>query len=126
MRDYLITLLVYLSLDLLWMGVVARQFYTKHLGYLFKPNFDLVAGVLFYLLFCVGLLVFVIRPAQRESHSLLKSMSLGFLFGLVAYSAYDLTNHATIKGWPLIVTVVDMLWGGALSAISVGTFLYLS
>jgi uncharacterized membrane protein len=81
-----------------------------------------IAAILFYLLFIVGLLVFVIRPALSGGAPL-QALFYGALFGLISYATYDLTNLATLKDWPVIVTVVDLIWGtvlgGAVSFISV-------
>jgi uncharacterized membrane protein len=77
----------------------------------------------FYLLFVAGLLVFVVIPAVQEG-SLRRALLLGGFFGLVTYATYDLTNHATVRNWPWIVTVVDMTWGTVL-ATSVSCWGYL-
>ena len=80
---------------------------------------------IFYLLFIVGLVVFVIAPAV-ESNSLQKAVLLGALFGLISYATYDLTNYATIKEWPLIVTVVDLVWGTVVAASVSGISFYIA
>ena len=72
--------------------------------------------IIFYLIFIVGLVVFVISPAL-EKGSWISALSLGALFGLVCYATYDLTNLAVAKDWPLLVTIVDLIWGAALSAL---------
>lgn len=122
---YLTTLLTCLAIDLTWLTVVAKSFYTKHLGFLMSSNPNLLVGLLFYLLFTVGLLTFVVLPAL-ETQSFGKALSLGFFFGLVVYSAYDLTNQAIVKDWPLIVTIVDMLWGATLSCVVSGCSFYVA
>ncbi len=116
---YLLTFATYITIDLSWILKIAKPFYQKHLGYLMTNEPKLLPAIIFYLLFSVGLLVFVIIPAL-ESESVSKALLLGFFFGLVSYSAYDLTNHATLKDWPLIMTVVDMLWGATVSCITSG------
>ncbi|NLS76977.1 MAG: DUF2177 family protein [Chloroflexi bacterium] len=115
LKLYLATLAAFLAIDMVWLGVVARAFYRQHLGYLMAPRANWLAAGLFYLLFIVGILVFVVLPGL-EAHSLKATLWRGALFGLVSYATYDLTNLATIKDWPLLVTVVDMVWGAALSA----------
>jgi uncharacterized membrane protein len=112
---YVATLLVFLAIDMVWLGLVARTFYRTHLGFLMAPNPNWLAAGAFYLLFVVGLLVFAVVPGL-EGDSLRNTLLRAALFGLIAYATYDLTNLATVKGWPLLVTVVDMLWGTALSA----------
>lgn len=113
---YLITLAVFFAVDMVWLGVVAKNFYRKHLGTLMGPKVVWPAAILFYLLFIAGLLVFVIRPALAAGEPL-KALLLGALFGLISYATYDLTNLATIKDWPLIVTAVDLVWGAALGGL---------
>jgi len=110
LKLYLCTLLLFLAIDMVWLVLVARGFYQKHLGFLMRSNPNWSAAVLFYLLFVVGLLVFVIVPSL-ETGSTKKVLVLGALFGLITYATYDLTNHATVKDWPWVVTVVDLLWG---------------
>jgi uncharacterized membrane protein len=113
---YLITLVVFFLIDMVWLGAVARGFYRKHLGSLMSPKVVWPAAVLFYLLFIVGLIVFVVRPALVQGEPL-QALFLGALFGLISYATYDLTNLATIKDWPLIVTVIDLVWGACLGGL---------
>jgi uncharacterized membrane protein len=110
---YLITLVVFFIIDMVWLGAVARGFYRKHLGPMLSPKVNWLAAVLFYLLFIVGLLVFAIRPALLHGRPL-AALFLGALLGLISYATYDLTNLATLKDWPLVVTVVDLVWGTVL------------
>ena len=119
---YLISIPVFMIVDLLWLGVVARSFYQDKLGHLLGPV-NWPAAIVFYLIFLLGLTYFAISPAV-ESGNLMKAVTLGALFGFFTYATYDLTNQATIKDWPLIVTVVDMIWGVVLgSAVAAATFL---
>jgi len=111
---YLCTLLAFFAIDMIWLGLVARDFYQKHLGFLLRPDPNWTAAIMFYLLFIAGLLIFVIVPSL-QSESIKKVLILGALFGLITYATYDLTNLATVKDWPLIVTVVDLVWGGVLA-----------
>ena len=108
---------------MLWLGVVAKKFYIKHIGLLMKVNVNWLAAILFYLLFIGGLVVFVIAPAVEEG-SWVRALVFGALFGLITYATYDLTNLATLKYWPVAVTVVDLLWGMALAAsVSLAAYL---
>lgn len=113
---YLITLAVFFLVDMIWLGVVAKGFYRKHLGTMLSPKVNWAAALLFYLLFIVGLLVFVIRPALVQGEPF-KALVLGAFFGLISYATYDLSNLATLKDWPIIVTVVDLVWGTALGGL---------
>jgi uncharacterized membrane protein len=88
-----------------------------------KPDVNWTAAVIFYLLFIAGLVTFVISPAVQKQ-SWVHAILFGGLFGLITYATYDLTNLATLKDWPLIVTLVDLAWGMVLSAsVSVLTYL---
>ncbi len=112
---YISALAAFLLIDAIWLGLVARGFYRKYLGFLLSPTPNWAAAIIFYLLFIVGLVVFAIAPGLQAA-SLGKALLLGALFGLLTYATYDLTNLATIKDWPLIVTVVDLVWGVILSS----------
>jgi len=114
LKLYLATLIAFFAIDMVWLGLVARTFYRKYLGFLMAPNPNWLAAILFYLLFVVGVLVLAVLPGL-EAGSLKTTLLRGALFGLVAYATYDLTNLATVKDWPLIVTVVDLIWGTVLS-----------
>jgi len=119
---YAIALPVFLAMDMLWLGLVARSFYRNQIGFLMKSDINWKAAIVFYLLFIVGLVLFVIAPAI-EKNSWKHALLFGALFGLITYATYDLTNLATIKDWPLLVTIVDLAWGAVLAA-SVSTVTY--
>lgn len=118
---YFIALPVFLAIDMIWLGLIAKNFYAKQIGFLMKSNINWLAAVIFYLLFIVGLVIFVIAPAMQKN-SWLQALLFGALFGLITYATYDLTNLATIKDWPVLVTIIDLIWGttvaGAVSVIS--------
>lgn len=113
---YLATLVAFFAIDMLWLGFVARTFYKKHLGYLMNPSVNWLAAIIFYLIFIVGVLVFVVLPGL-EKQSLKITIIRAILFGLITYATYDLTNLATVKGWPLTVTIVDLIWGMVLTTL---------
>ncbi|HSJ52183.1 MAG TPA: DUF2177 family protein [Anaerolineae bacterium] len=113
---YFATLVAFLAIDMVWLGLVARSFYRKHLGFLMAPSPNWPAAIVFYLLFVLGILVFVVLPGL-EANSLRTTLLRAALFGLITYATYDLTNLATVRDWPLLVTVVDMLWGTVLSVV---------
>jgi uncharacterized membrane protein len=113
---YLITLAVFFTIDMVWLGAIAKSFYRKHLGPLMATKVVWPAAILFYLLFILGLIVFVIRPALAQGEPA-QALLLGAIFGLISYATYDLTNLATLKDWPLVVTVVDLVWGAALGGL---------
>jgi len=103
-------------LDAAWLGLIAPKFYKKHIGFILadKPNW--LAAFAFYLIFIFGVTIFVVYPGWKNTDSIIKIGLYGALFGLVTYATYDLTNQATIKNWPAIVTVVDLIWGTVLTA----------
>jgi len=111
---YFTTLVAFFAIDMIWLGLVARSFYRKQLDFLLTPNTNWVAALIFYFLFIAGILVFVVLPGL-EDNSLKLTILRAALFGLVTYATYDLTNLATVKDWPLLVTIVDLVWGMVLS-----------
>ena len=113
---YLFLLPFFLGIDLLWLGLIAKNFYAKYIGFILSPTPNLYAALVFYLLYIGGIIVFAVLPGFRED-SLFKSLMLGAFFGLCTYATYDLTNLATLKNWPTIVTVIDLLWGVFLSSV---------
>jgi uncharacterized membrane protein len=120
---FLIALPVFFVIDMVWLVLVAKEFYQKQIGFLMRPDINWFAAIIFYLLFIAGLVTFVISPAV-ERHSWHHALLFGAFFGLVTYATYDLTNLATTKDWPLLVTIVDLIWGTVLAAsISVITYL---
>ncbi len=115
-KVYALMVPVFFILDMIWLGLVARGFYRNRLGDLLSDNVNWAAAVIFYLLFLLGLLVFVVLPAADKG-GLGSCILRGLFFGLITYATYDLTNLATLRGWPVSVAVVDILWGMALSAM---------
>ena len=111
---YALTLATFLTLDALWLGVLARGFYRRELGFLLADQVRWGAAVLFYLIYIAGLMVVVVVPHHQLS--LGRTALFGALFGLCAYAAYDLTNLAVVARWPALVTVVDLVWGTLLTA----------
>lgn len=111
---YIFSLVTFFAIDMVWLGVVARGFYRKHLGYILAEDPNWAAAILFYLLFVAGVQVFVVLPAL-DSGSIAGMLVRAAFFGLITYATYDLTNLATVDRWPLIVTVVDMIWGVVIS-----------
>jgi uncharacterized membrane protein len=112
---YVCAFVGFLAIDMVWLTLVARGFYRRQLGFLLSDQPNWWAAISFYLLFVAGLLVFAVVPAVQEG-SLRRALLMGGFFGLVTYSTYDLTNLATVKNWPLMLTLVDMTWGLVLAA----------
>ena len=119
---YAIALPVFFAIDMIWLGIVAKNFYRAQIGTLMKSDVNWIAAIIFYLIFIAGLIVFVISPAV-EKGSWTYAILFGALFGFVCYATYDLTNLAVAKDWPLLVTIVDLIWGAVLAAsVSVLTY----
>lgn len=116
LKLYLASLFVFFAVDMVWLGLIASSFYKKYLGYLMAPKVNWVPALIFYLLFVLGILVFVVLPGVKEN-SLQETILRALLFGLITYATYDLTNLATIGGWPVIVTIADLAWGMAVTTI---------
>ena len=114
LKLYCATLVAFLVLDMVWLGLVARSFYRTYLGFLMASHPNWLSAAIFYLLFIVGILFFVVIPGL-EADSLRRTIVRAALFGLITYATYDLTNLATVKDWPVVVTIVDMIWGTVLS-----------
>lgn len=122
LKLFAIALPVFFVIDMIWLGLVAKNFYREQIGALMKPEINWTAAIIFYLIFIAGLVTFVIAPAVVKG-SWTYALLFGALFGLVCYATYDLTNLAVAKDWPLLVTLVDLAWGAVLAA-SVSTVTY--
>jgi uncharacterized membrane protein len=120
---YVLTVPVFFIIDMLWLGVVAKDFYQAKLGYLLGP-INWPAALTFYFIYILGILMFAVVPALTSGAPYTKALIMGALFGFFAYATYDLTNYATIKDWPLRVVIVDILWGIVLTG-SVATLSYI-
>jgi len=114
--SYLLTFIVFLMIDMFWLGVVAKNIYQKYLGNFLTDNVNWTAAFIFYFIFVVGISIFAIYPAVNKG-SVINAVFMGALFGFFTYATYDLTNLATLKGWPLQIVFIDILWGSVLSAI---------
>jgi uncharacterized membrane protein len=112
---FLLTLPILPVLDLLWLGVLMKDFYRMHLGHLMRADIVWPGAIAFYVLFTFGLMYFAVYPALAAG-DVTKALFLGALFGFMTYMTYDLTNYATLTNWPIAVVVVDILWGTFLSA----------
>jgi len=116
---YGLTVPLFFVIDLIWLGVVAKSFYQKNLKYILSPNVNWTAAIIFYLIYIAGILIFAVLPAVAKD-SLRHAAVWGALFGFFTYATYDLTNLALLKDWPIVIVVVDILWGVVLcSTVSV-------
>lgn len=117
LKSYALTAVSFLVLDFLWLGLVAKGFYFGRLGRVVPLEINKPAALAFYLVFVAGILYFAVQPAVTAG-SVRQALVKGALFGLFTYATYDLTNLSTIKGWPISVTIVDILWGTVLCAVT--------
>ncbi|NIQ98527.1 MAG: DUF2177 family protein [Desulfuromonadales bacterium] len=124
LKLYLLTIPVFFAIDLLWLGVVARDLYQKNLAHLLSATVNWPAAFVFYLIYIAGILFFAVRPALADQ-SLFKAAFLGALFGFFTYATYDLTNLATLRDWPLKIVLVDIAWGTLLCMlVATASFLF--
>ena len=113
----LFSAIIFLIIDIIWLSIAVKSFYRPNIGHLLLDTPVMWAAALFYLIYVFGLSVVVIEPSIN-SNDTFKLIIKAFVFGLVAYGTYNLTNMATIKGWSYKVVFVDMFWGGFLTAFS--------
>ena len=124
-KQFAVATIVFLLVDLFWLGFVAKKLYRNYLGHLMADKFILSAAGIFYIVFIIGLLYFVIQPGLAKD-SLKYVIFSGMLFGFVTYATYDLTNLATLRDWPIAITLIDLAWGTTLSGlVSVISYLIL-
>jgi uncharacterized membrane protein len=124
LKLYLIAFILFFVIDLLWLGIIAKDIYKKYLGHLMSTEVNWIAAIIFYLLFIGGLVFFVIMPAV-EAGSIGKALLYGALFGFITYATYDLTNLATLKDWPIQITLIDLTWGTFLgTSVSLLSYLF--
>jgi uncharacterized membrane protein len=113
---YLLTSVVFFAIDLIWLGVIAKNLYRKYLGGFLSDTVNWTAAFVFYALFIVGIFIFSILPAV-EKNSFSHAVIMGALFGFFTYATYDLTNLATLKNWPLTIVYIDIIWGTILTGL---------
>lgn len=119
---YGITTVIFFAIDMVWLGVVARNLYKQKLGFILSPEVNWAAAIIFYLIYIGGILFFAVLPASKEM-SWQTALLNGALLGGMCYATYDLTNMATIAKWPLEIVVIDIVWGMVLTG-SVATLSY--
>ena len=112
--------LVFLGLDFIWLTAISASFYKQMIGHLLADEPNLLAAAGFYVAYLAGAFYFCVVPAVKKGRSFTAAKT-GAFFGFVAYATYDLTNMATLKGWPLTVTLTDLAWGTFLTGVSAAT-----
>ena len=123
LKLYLLTIPVFFAIDLLWLGIVAKNFYQNNLAHLLSPAVNWPAALAFYFMYIAGIILFAVKPGL-DAGSLAKAAVWGALFGFFTYATYDLTNLATLRDWPLKVVFVDIAWGTVLcTLVASGSYL---
>jgi uncharacterized membrane protein len=121
LKSYLVAVPVFFAIDMLWLGLIANNLYRKGIGFIMKDSPNWSAAIVFYLLYLAGMVFFVIQPSL-EKQSWKYALFVGMFFGFITYATYDLTNLATLKNWPVHITLIDLLWGtflgGSVSVIT--------
>lgn len=112
---YFAAVVAFIIIDGLWLGIVARNLYASHMGDLLRKDFLVGPAAAFYLVYAAGLVFLAVRPMQPEL-SLLNVAAYGAIIGFLAYGTYDMTNLSTLRDWPVLISVVDLIWGTVLSA----------
>lgn len=110
LKIYFVPFIVFFLIDLLWLGFLAKDLYRKHLGDFMADKTNWPAAIIFYLIFIGGLVYFAVNPAI-ESGNWLEALKLGAIYGFITYVTYDLTNLATLKDWPVMISIIDIAWG---------------
>ncbi|MGC6767113.1 DUF2177 family protein [Enterococcus sp. LJL128] len=123
-RLYLLSAGVFLVFDLFWLLIASKKLYQQFIGHLMGQT-QLIPAILFYLLYIVGVLFFVVVPGI-EKNSVWYVLGSGALLGLICYATYDLTNLATLNGWPVMMTVIDLAWGTFVTAATAGIVYWLN
>jgi uncharacterized membrane protein len=111
---YGITTVIFFALDMVWLGLIAKNFYRQKLGFILSPEVNWKAAIVFYLLYIGGILFFAVLPSLKEQQWQTALLN-GAILGMLCYATYDLTNMATIKNWPLSIVIVDIIWGTVLT-----------
>ena len=121
---YLAALTTFVVADMVWLGLMTPRFYRPTLGDILVTGVNLPPALVFYLLYPVGLVIFVVNPALK-SGSIGPALLYGALFGFFTYATYDLSNYATLRNWSLPLTVVDIAWGSVLAALAAAVSFWL-
>lgn len=114
---YVATLVVFAIVDFIWLGFIAKDLYRNGIGHLMADTPNWIAAVLFYLLYIGGLVYFAVTPGL-DADAWQRAALQGALFGFFCYATYDLTNLATLKGWPVSIVVADLVWGAFVSTVA--------
>lgn len=116
-KTYIVTFVVFFAIDIIWLGFIAKDMYRNNIGHLMADTTNWPAAIIFYLFFIGGLVFFVVNPSL-EKESWTQALMWGGFFGFICYATYDMTNLATLRDWPLKMTIIDITWGSILNALT--------
>lgn len=120
--SYFIALISFFALDMVWLGLISKNYYKQKLGFILSDNPNWAAAIVFYLIFIGGILFFAVNPSLKETRWQTAVLN-GALLGALCYATYDLTNMATIAKWPIEIVIIDIIWGMVLTgSVSVITY----
>lgn len=122
-KNYLITFVVYFGIEMVWLGLIAKNLYEKHIGHLLADKPNLVVSIIYFIIVVAGLIFFAISPAL-EKNSLTYAIFAGALFGFMTYATYTMTNLATLRDWPMMIAIIDIAWGTVLNGLTAGISFY--
>jgi uncharacterized membrane protein len=123
---YFIALIAFFAIDMVWLGVISKNYYKQKLGFILSPNPNWVAAIVFYLIYIGGILFFAVNPALKEMNWQIALLN-GAILGAMCYATYDLTNMATIANWPIEIVIIDIIWGIVLTgSVAVITYFAVS
>jgi uncharacterized membrane protein len=114
---YIVTLVVMLAIDAVWLSLTAGPLYKATLGDIFAPQYTIAPAIAFYLIYVAGIVVFATTPAI-QSNDWSRALVYGALFGFFGYAVYDLTNWVTLRNWTWVITAADLTWGTVLTGVS--------
>lgn len=114
---YVSSAVAFLAMDSVWLTLMAERLYRPSIGHLMLDKFQYGPAVLFYAIYVIGVVVLAVSPALDKGQWS-SALLLGGLLGLVAYGAYDMTNQATLRGWPWRLTLIDLCWGTVVTGVA--------
>lgn len=119
---YFIALVSFFAIDMVWLGVISKNYFKQKLGFILSPDPNWVAAIIFYLVYIAGIIFFAVNPSIKAADWQVALLN-GALLGAMCYATYDLTNMATIAKWPIEIVIIDIIWGMVLTgSVSVITY----
>lgn len=116
-KIYVLTLVIFLAIDSIWLIFIAKNMYESQIGWLMSKSPNLIAALIFYLIFVFGLVYFALWPAVNNGNWSLLILNAA-IFGLMTYATYDLTSLAVVKNWPVVMSIIDIAWGIFISVVT--------